>query len=130
VCYGVSRRWRRFKRRLKRLFLQSPYNRIPTRRNTECSICLTPNEAQRLGATQPRGSAATASCLAVTAAAHNSAFSILHSQFLNADYSRPAGFANPKGRKRRSETITYLFQNDYRSLEKRLPINFETITIV
>jgi hypothetical protein len=31
--------------------------------------------------------------------------------------------------KRQSETITDLFRNDYRSLEKRLPINFKTIVI-
>jgi hypothetical protein len=36
-------------RRLKR-----GYTRIPTRRNTQCSMCLTPNEAQRLGATRMR----------------------------------------------------------------------------
>jgi hypothetical protein len=37
---------------------------------------------------------ATASCLAVTAAAHNFQFSILHSQFLDA--LRPFGFVFPK----------------------------------
>jgi hypothetical protein len=62
---------------LKARLLPCPASRRPA---FSCDVART---LRRTGVTRVRSSAATASYLAVTAVAHNSQFSILHSQFLN-----------------------------------------------